>query len=157
MSAEAAPAPKKKKTLLIVIGAVVLLAGGGAGAYFALAGGGHDAKKAEAAAPLPAQYHALAPAFIVNLADTGSTRYLQADVQLMTRDAETLAAFKLHEPAIRNRLLLLFGSQREAQVADRAGKEALQKKALAEVRAVLKAEKAADKVDALYFTSLVTQ
>lgn len=156
MSAEAAPAPKKKKTLLIVIAAVVVLAGGGAGAYFALAGGG-EAKKAEAAAPLPAQYYALTPAFVVNLADTGSTRYLQADVQLMTRDAETLAALALHTPAIRNRLLLLFGSQREAQVADRAGKEALQKKALAEVRAALKAEKAADKVDALYFTSLVTQ
>lgn len=157
MSAEAAPAPnKKKKLLLIVGGAVVLLAGGGAGAYFAFSGDGTSATPAEEA-PLPAQYHAMTPAFLVNLADTDADRFLQVDVQLMTRDAETLAALKLHEPALRNRLLLLFGSQLSSAVADRAGKEKLQKAALADVRAVLKAEKAPDKVDALYFTSIVTQ
>lgn len=155
MSAEAVPAPnRKKKLLLIAIGAVVLLGGGGAGAYFMFSGGD---RPAEAAPPLPAQYHAMAPAFLVNLADTDASRYLQVDVQLMTRDAETLAALKLHEPALRNRLLLLFGSQVSTAVADRAGKEKLQKAALAEVRAVLKAEKAPDQVDALYFTSIVTQ
>lgn len=159
MSAEAAPAApnKKKKLLLIVIGAVVLLGGGGAGAYFAFSGGDKHATAAEAAPLLPAQYHAMTPAFLVNLADTDAARYLQVDVQLMTRDAETLAALKLHEPALRNRLLLLFGSQVSTAVADRAGKEKLQKAALAEVRAVLKAEKAPDKVDALLFTSIVTQ
>jgi flagellar FliL protein len=157
VSAEAAPAPKKnKKKLLIAIGAAVVLAGGGAGAYFAFAGGDADAAKA-AAAPLPAQYYAMTPAFVVNLADTDSTRYLQADIQLMTRDTGTLAALELHAPAIRNRLLLLLGSQSSTALEDRAGKEKLQKQALAEVRAVLKAEKAPDKVDALYFTSLVTQ
>lgn len=156
MSTPAAPAPekKKKKTLLIAIGATVVLVAGGAGAYFAFAGD-DDANKV--AAPLPAQYHAMTPAFVVNLADGDSTRYLQADLQLMTRDAETLAALQLHDPAIRNRLLLLLGSQSSAALETRAGKETLQKQALAEVRAVLKAEKAANKVDALYFTSLVTQ
>jgi flagellar FliL protein len=157
VSAQAAPASddKKKKKLLIAIGAVVLLAAGGVGGYFVFAGDDDAAKSA--AVQLPAQYLALTPAFVVNLADGGSTRYLQADIQLMTRDPETLAALELHAPPIRNRLLLLLGSQSSTGLVDRAGKEALQKKALAEVRAVLKAEKAADKVDALYFTSLVTQ
>lgn len=155
MSAQATPAPKKnRKKLLIAIGAAVALAVAGAGAYFALAG---DDATAEATAPLPAQYYALTPAFVVNLADAGSTRYLQADIQLMTRDAETLVALQLHEPAIRNRLLLLLGSQSSSVLDDRTGKETLQKQALNEVRAVLKAEKAPGKVDALYFTSLVTQ
>jgi flagellar FliL protein len=158
VSAKAAPAPdenkKKKKTLLIAIGAAVVLAGAGIGGWFAFSG---DDDTEAAPARLPAQYLALTPAFVVNLADAGSTRYLQADVQLMTRDADTLAALKLHEPAIRNRLLLLFGSQSAAALAERAGKETLQKQALAEVRAALKAEKAPDRVDALYFTSLVTQ
>lgn len=157
MSAEAAPAPnKKKKMLLIIGGAVVLLAGGGAGAFFAFAGGDKPAA-AEEAPLLPAQYHAMTPAFLVNLADTDAARFLQVDVQLMTRDAETLAAVKLHEPALRNRLLLLLGTQVSTSLADRPGKEKLQKAALDEVRAVLKAEKAPDKVDALYFTSIVTQ
>ncbi|MFC0677068.1 flagellar basal body-associated protein FliL [Lysobacter korlensis] len=146
--------PKKKKMLLIAVGAVALLAGGGAGGYVVFA------KRAEAAAtPVvpPALYHAMTPAFVVNLADSESSRYLQADVQLMTRDPETVAALELHAPAIRNRMLLLLGSQVAATINHRAGKEQLQKLALAEVRAVLKAEKAPDKVDALYFTSLVIQ
>ena len=41
--------------------------------------------------------------------------------------------------------------------AQRRGKEHLQAQALSEVRAVLKGEGAPDKVEAVYFTSLVTQ
>ena len=93
----------------------------------------------------------------VNLTDEESVRYLQADLQLMTRDADTLAAFTRHAPAIRNRLLLLFGQQSATQLAQRSGKERLQEAALAEVRRLLKSEGAADKVEAVIFTSLVTQ
>ena len=53
-------------------------------------------------------------------------RYLQADVQLVTRDADTRAAVETHAPAIRNRLLLLFGQHSAAQIAQRSGKERLQ-------------------------------
>ncbi len=105
----------------------------------------------------PAQYIALEPAFIVNLADTDGVRYLQADVQLQTRDPDTVAAIGLHTPIIRNRLLLLFGQQTSQQLTGRTGKERLQAQALAEVRAVLKAQHAANKVDALLFTSVVIQ
>jgi len=99
----------------------------------------------------------LEPAFVVNLTDEESVRYLQADLQLMTRDETTLAAFEAHAPAIRNRLLLLFGQQSAAQLAQRSGKERLQEAALAEVRKLLKGEGAPDRVEAAIFTSLVTQ
>lgn len=152
--------PKKKKSkklVLIGAGTAVVLAAGGGGAFFFM-GNKDDAKtKAEAAAALPAQYYALTPAFVVNLADTESTRYLQADVQLMTRDPETFKAIELHAPAIRNRLLLLFGTQTAVGLTDRRGKEKLQQAALSDVRALLKAEKVPGKLEALYFTSLVTQ
>jgi flagellar FliL protein len=75
----------------------------------------------------------------------------------MTRDPATRAALEQHAPALRNRLLLLFGQQSALQIAQRRGKERLQQQALAEVRAVLKDETAPDKVEAVYFTSLVTQ
>ena len=94
---------------------------------------------------------------MVNLADTDAVRYLQADVQIMTRDAATATALEVHTPAIRNRLLLLFGQQTAAQLVQRSGKERLQEKARAEVVAVLRAESAASKVEAVLFTSLVTQ
>jgi flagellar FliL protein len=75
----------------------------------------------------------------------------------MTRDADTFAAFEMHAPAIRNRLLLLFGQQSAAQLGQRSGKERLQQAALGEVRQVLKSEGAANKIEAVMFTSLVTQ
>lgn len=154
--APAPDAPKKKSRKLLWIVLVLVLLGGGGGAFWFLRGHGGEAR---AAAPqqAPPQYIALEPAFVVNLADTDAVRYLQADVQLMTRDADTAAAVTLHAPSIRNRLLLLFGQQSSRQLNGRSGKERLQQQALAEVRSVLKAQRAADKVDALLFTSLVTQ
>lgn len=160
MSTPAAPAPEKKKKgklVLILVVLVVLLAGGGGGAFWWMQSKAHAAAAPAKPAAALAQYHALEPAFVVNLADGDTVRYLQADVQLMTRDADTLAALELHAPALRNRLLLLFSQQTSAQLAQRSGKERLQEKALKEVQAVLKSEKGPAKVEAVYFTSLVTQ
>lgn len=158
MSAQAAPAeaPKKKsKKLLFIVLAVVLVAGGAAGAWFMTAGAKHEKPAAEE--KLPTQYFAMEPSFVVNLADVDAVRYLQADVQIATRDPETLAALQAHGPALRNRLLLLFGQQVSTSLTQRSGKERLQEKALAEVKAVLKKEGAPDKVEGVMFTSLVTQ
>ena len=167
MSAKPAPAAsgdkktakngRSRKVVWIVVACVVLGAGGGGGwwAWQARAAAKHPAKVAVAKAP--AQYYAMDPAFVVNLAATDTVHYLQADVQLMTRDPATLAALQAQAPALRNRLLLLFGQQSTQSFAQRQGKERLQAQALAEVRAVLKGEGAPDKVEAVYFTSLVTQ
>lgn len=161
---DTAPAPQTKRKrpprrLLWIALACAVLVGGAGGAWFWHARASAEAKPAKAAAPVRAEakYHALEPAFVVNLADADAVRYLQAEVQLMTRDAATLAALERHGPALRNRLLLLFGQQTAQGLAARRGKETLQRQALAEVRATLKAEGAPDKVEAFYFTSLVTQ
>lgn len=155
VATQAVPAPKnRRKKLMFIALAVTTVLLGGLGAWYVSSGSGQG--KA-AAAKLPTQYLAMEPSFVVNLADTDSVRYLQADVQLATRDAETLAALQAHAPALRNRLLLLFGQQLSPSLVQRSGKERLQEKALAEVKAVLKAEGAPDKVDAVMFTSLVTQ
>jgi len=150
--AGAPPARKSRKLLWLILIAVLLLGGGGAAVFFLLRPGHAEPKVLP-----PAQYIALEPAFIVNLADTDGVRYLQADVQLQTRDPDTVAAIGLHTPIIRNRLLLLFGQQTSQQLTGRTGKERLQAQALAEVRTVLKAQHAANKVDALLFTSVVIQ
>jgi len=154
-AAGAPPPPKKKsrKLLLIVAALLVVLAGGGGAAYWFL----KPSKPAGAKPLAPPQYIALDPAFVVNLADTDGVRYLQADVQLQTRDPDTAAAIALHSPIIRNRLLLLFGQQTSQQLNGRNGKERLQGQALAEVKNILKAQHAANQVDALLFTSIVIQ
>ncbi|WP_162247691.1 flagellar basal body-associated FliL family protein [Lysobacter sp. Root494] len=151
-------AKKKSRTWLWVSLAIVVLgAGGGGWWWWQSQQAAHAAIKAAKPQRSPAQYYALEPAFVVNLVDADAVRYLQADVQLVTRDNETRAAVETHAPAIRNHLLLLFGQQSVAQLSQRSGKERLQAAALAEVRQVLKHEAAPDKVEAVIFTSLVTQ
>ena len=159
----AAPASKRRprRTWLWILSATVLLAAAGVGGWWWWqAQQQADAEAQEASARdtrLPARYIPLEPAFVVNLADSDASRYLQADVQVVTRDPATVAALDAHLPSVRNRLLLLFGQQEARQLAQRAGKERLQDVARDEVRALLRAEGAADKVEAVIFTSLVTQ
>ncbi|MGY1407979.1 MULTISPECIES: flagellar basal body-associated FliL family protein [unclassified Luteimonas] len=153
--------PAKSRRLWLWLLILVVVAGAAGGGWWWWQGRQQPAADGEAkpAQPsrLPAQYIALEPSFVVNLADVDAVRYLQADVQVVTRDTATLAALNAHLPSIRNRLLLLFGQQEARHLTQRAGKERLQQAARDEVRALLKAEGAADKVEAVIFTSLVTQ
>lgn len=142
------------KKLLILIVVLALAAAGGSLAY------AYSFKQKEAAAAPPPRvtsYYALAPTFVVNLADEDTPRYLSVEVQLLTRDEPTLAAVTTHAPAIRNRLLMLFSQQTSDGLRQRSAKESLQQKALLETKAVLKAEKAPANIDNVLFTSLVSQ
>lgn len=170
-----APAKSGKgKLIAIILGVVVALGGGGGAAWFMLgkdakaeasAESGKKGKKAKdeeggehgEGAKQPAKYLSLDPAFVVNLAGPDADRYLQVQVELMTRDALAADAIKLHTPAIRDRLLLLFGTKTAEELASREGRESLRQLALAEVQKVMNEETGEDAVEALYFTSFVTQ
>lgn len=164
--AAAVDAPKKGFPVMLVL--IVLLAGLGAGggaAFFLLpkpaaeATAGAPAKPARKPvdASAPAQYVPLQPAFVVNLADEGSTRYLQAEVQVSSRDPQVVTDLATHSPAIRNALLMLFAKKTQAELRSVEGRAQLQADALAEVNRVLKGETGHEGVDALFFTSFVTQ
>lgn len=149
--------PRRRLWAGLVIAGILLAGAGGAWWWWKGRQQAQPGEAAALAARRPAQYLALEPAFVVNLADTDVVRYLQADVELLTRDDATLAALVAHSPAIRNRLLLLFGQHDAAQLAQRAGKERLQQSAREEVRELLRDEGAQDQVEAVIFTSLVIQ
>lgn len=156
-------AAKPRSPLLITALVAVLAAGAAGGSVWFFTQSKHEDKAAEAApkkgaTPAPAQYFALDPAFVVNLnGSMDGPRYLQVEVQLMTRDPAALEAIKTHAPAIRARLLMLFSQVTSDQIADIAGKQKLQANALAEVQKVLKAETGNNGADDLLFTSFVTQ
>lgn len=138
--------------------ALVLLAGAGGGAWYMF--NKHDAAPAaeKPALPAPAQYLPMSPAFVVNLEETPmGPRYLQVEVQLVTRDPLASATLQAHEPALRARLLMLFAQQTYEGVSTRAGKEALQAQALKEVQALMTEETGKPAAEALLFTSFVTQ
>jgi flagellar FliL protein len=168
-AAAGAPAAEPKKGFPIVLVLIVLVVGLGAGggaAYFMLPKGESEAHAEEDPRAggerktdkrLPAQYVAMEPAFVVNLADEGSTRYLQTEIQVMARDPQTIADLTTHMPAVRNALLMLFARQTQAELRSPEGREALQTKSLEEINRVLKEETGYDGVEALFFTSFVTQ
>jgi len=104
----------------------------------------------------PPNYLPLDPAFVVNL-EGDETRFLQVQVQLMTRDAHAVDTLKLHEPRIRNALLMLFSQQHPADIATLAGKQKLQAESLEQIQKLLVEETGKPLVEAVYFTSFVTQ
>jgi flagellar FliL protein len=149
-----APAPASKKGLFLGLAAILISLGSSGFAWYTLKG---SVEKPAEKPPAVTSYVKLEPTFVVNLADFPQAGYLQADVEISTRDAETLKALEMHLPAVRNRILMLLSQQTSEKLQGRAQKEGLQKLALAEVQSVLKAHKAASSVDAVIFTSLVTQ
>lgn len=161
-SAEKDKPAKPRSPILITALVAVLAAGAAGGGVWYFSQSQHDDKAAKPAAktavPAPAQYFGLEPPFVVNLNSSfDGPRYLQVEVQLMSRDPAAMEAIKLHAPAIRAKLLMLFSQVEPTDIADRAGKERLQATSLAEVQKLLKAETGKPGADELLFTSFVTQ
>lgn len=157
--ASAADRPPQKKSstsklVLVLLIVIVLMAGMAAAGWFFLA----RQQGTAAALPAPAAYVPLPPAFVVNLGETRSgPRYLQVEVDLVTRDPAAVETLKHHAPALRARLLMLFAQQTYEGLATREGKETLQAQALEEVRELMTAETGQPQAESLLFTSFVTQ
>jgi len=155
------PAKSSRWPLLLVCLLLLALAGVSAGWYLSTRQGDSPAVAAapKPLLPAPALYFALEPAFVVNLKteEFAGPHYLQAEVQLMTRDARVHAALAEHAPALRARLVLLFSQQTLADIAELKGKERLQQQALAEVQGLIQHETGSAAIEALLFTSFVTQ
>jgi flagellar protein FliL len=164
-SEDAAPAKKGSKLLVVILAAIIAAVAAGGGVYF-FAGGKSDApvrsanaaNEKQGAPKSPAVYVKFDPPFVVNFEAKGMMRFLQVSAEIMTRDPATVELIKLHEPMLRNDLLMLFGSQSYETISTREGKEQLRKEALNVVAKVIAAEGGdAKKVEQLYFTSFVMQ
>ncbi|MFA5940097.1 MAG: flagellar basal body-associated FliL family protein [Sinimarinibacterium sp.] len=164
--------PKKKGGgIVALILAVVLSVGASAGVSWFLIHNAVSGLKADTATEgevaeveekpevpsEPANYIALDPAFVVNLDDEQASRFLQIQIEVMTRDPHAVEQVTRHAPRIRSALLLLLGQQKMATLQTREGKEALQAQVLAEIQNILKAETGEAEVEAVYFTSFVIQ
>ncbi len=159
MSDEQAPNPPKKKSrwLWIVLLLVLMLGGGGAAAWYVLVMQPAQAQldgEAPEPTPAPALYSELRPAFVVNLA---GNRFLQLEIDLMARDAAVIEAVKRHNPAIRNDVLLLLGSQNPSELQSLDGKLTLQQSVLDAINAILAAREQGLAVEEIYFSSFVMQ
>ena len=151
-AAPAEPTGGSNKKLIIIIAVVVLLALGGGGAAFMLSGG-DDA--AVAADPI---YIPLDPAFVVNFQDKNQkTKFLKAELNVVTYNEDVPEAVMKHMPAIRNNLILLFSRQLYEDLLPHEGKEVLRAEALAEVQSVIEKQVTGSGIEDLFFTSFVMQ
>ncbi len=108
--------------------------------------------------PAEAGYLKLHPDFIVNLRSTGEPRVLLATIQVMSRDAATLAGAKHHLPALRHQVLLLLGDQSYPDIRSPDAQRELQGEALEALNGVIASEMGTGHtLEGLYFTNFIIE
>lgn len=128
------PEGKSKKMIIIIVVAILLLNGIGVGAWMFLGGSEDDnssaANENEKTELAPLKYLTLVPEFIVNFGPGSKVRYLQVDLQIATREEDSLEMVGTYRPVLRNDILVVLSDVNYEDLKDRAGKEALQKRLL---------------------------
>jgi flagellar FliL protein len=105
----------------------------------------------------PAQYVGLDPPFVVSFDEEDGPRYVQIQIQAMTRSEKTIEEIKKHSPAVRNSFLFLLGSYKLEELATLAGKEKLRADLTAKANEVLAKNGSEGTIEELYFTNFVIQ
>tara|TARA_R110002074_G_scaffold228259_2_gene400017 strand:- start:224323 stop:224871 length:549 start_codon:yes stop_codon:yes gene_type:complete len=101
-------------------------------------------------------YYSLSPSFLVNF-QNGQIKVLKVDMTLMATDDKVIDAVTLHNPVIRNNILMMLSNQNPETLKTAEGKLALQAAVKNEVNKVLVDKKITQKVEEVFFTDLVMQ
>jgi len=102
-------------------------------------------------------FYTIKPDFQVNLKTKGKIRFMQVEVQVMTRNAEVVTAIENLLPMIRHELLVLFSSKTYTELRKQRGREKMRKEALKAIRNILEDEVGTPGIENLLFTRMVTQ
>lgn len=165
-AAQEAPVKKNRMKLILIITMALLLAVGltGGGVWFFLLKYKPEqgVEAAASTAPVavvrqPAVYEELMPPFVVNFQAEGRSRYMQVSLALMARDPQQLANLKVHMPALRNQLVMLFSSQDYAELNTPLGLDMLKQKVTASVQQLAMRETGFPVVEQVLFTNFVMQ
>lgn len=165
-SSESQGLGKKKIILLAVLALLIIgISVGGTLAVLKFTGGStseEDLAEADAVEEVvevkkKAIYYPLKPPIIVTFDAKGRQRYLQADITLLTRDNDVIAAIELHMPTIRNALVLLVGSQLFEDVQTAEGKELLRVQCLQELQRIMEKEIGKPGIEQVLFENMVMQ
>jgi flagellar protein FliL len=113
--------------------------------------------KVAAGAPKPAIYYAFDPPFVVSFEDEAAVRFLQVQVEVMSREQTAIDGVQQHSPVIRNNLLNVINARDYKTLLTTEGKEKLRQDCLKEAQKVLQKETGSPGIEDLYFTSFVVQ
>ena len=167
------------KKIIIIVVAVLLLVGGSVGATLFFAGvfdkssevedvGGNvegdgsgsdekDSKKKKKGEELETFYYNFQPEFVVNFGAKSKPRFLMLEVSAATHDEDVLDLLDKHTPALRNELLILFGSQDSERVRTTEGKNELRVKTQEAIQTVMQEHYGDDVIYDVFFTRFVMQ
>lgn len=104
----------------------------------------------------PVIYETLMPAFKVNFPHS-TVNILKISVSIMTKSQDVIDAVKMHDPLIRNNVLLLLSSQDPEVLKLTAGKLELQSVIKQDINKVLAANGIRENVIEVFFTEMVMQ
>lgn len=163
---EAEEEKKKSPLMMIIIIAVACLGIGGGAAFFLLGSSSSDAEaetdteeaaEEEAVASKEAYYFSLDPAFVVNFQGKSRARFLQVNIDGMTREEVMKQEVTKHLPQIRNNIVLLLSSKTYDDLITPEGKETVRQEVLAEIQKVMESETGKKGIENIFFTSFVMQ
>lgn len=115
---------KGKKLLIIIIALVVLLAGGATAYFFVFKGGGGEKKEASAkkeSKDVTGVNFSFEP-FVVNLMDSGGTKYLKVSIQIELADAKLIEKAKARTPQLRDAIITLLSMKTSEELITSEGK-----------------------------------
>ena len=161
----------KRKLILLIVGAVLLLGLGIGGGVFVGTMMAEDSSSAEKVVADEEEeedsgrkkkddrhnIYITVGKLLAAVEHEGSTRYIQAEVDLVGYEKTVMDDAQHNVPALRNRLLLLFASQNFDEVRTIAGRERLRVESLKAVNDVLELDPKGDRVEDVYFTAFVIQ
>ena len=162
----------KRKLILLIVGAILLLAIGIGAGFFVGNMTADDPDSAESAEVDEEEeeedsdrkkkddrhnIYITVGKLLAAVEHNGSTRYIQAEVDLVGYEKSVMDDAQHNVPALRNRLLLLFSSQNFDDVRTIAGRERLRVESLKAVNDVLELGPKGDRVEDVYFTAFVIQ
>ena len=150
----------KKKLILLAAGAIILVAGAVGGTIMVMGGGDSEtvaAEEVEEPAKEPI-YIALDPTFVVNYKDKDAkNRFLKAELNVMTFEADVEEAVTKHMPLIRGNLVTLFNQQIFEDLIHQEGKETFRSDALAALQGIMQTHLGRPGIEQIYFATFVIQ
>ena len=105
----------------------------------------------------PPMYFGLDPDFVVAFQNPKTVRFLKASIEVVVYDQDVIDDLKLHMPAVRDAVLLLFSMQQEEDLMSIEGKEAFRAQILEKIRSTLERLTGSPGVEAVYFSNFVMQ
>ncbi len=103
------------------------------------------------------QFFPIRPAIVVNIPSKSRIRFLQIQVDIMSRDSGVIDDLENYVPLIKNELVSLFSSQTYEDVISQTGRDNLRKEALLRVQKIMSEQAGVVGIEQILFTSFVTQ